>query len=218
MTLLRSSLRAAAALLVALCVAACTRGGSDKPRFAYVTNGVDPFWTIAEVGARKAGVDLGVEVLVEMPSDGIGHQKQILEDLLTRGVDGIAVSPIDHANQTPLLDEIARRVPLITHDSDAPASKRVAFVRMDNYEAGRMAGDLVKEALPQGGKVMLFVGRLEQDNARLRRQGVIDAILRATPSGTTRPRSCWRATGTPSSARAPTSSTRPPRRPTRPTP
>jgi ribose transport system substrate-binding protein len=48
---------------------------------------------------------------------------------------------------------------------------------MDNYTAGRMCGELVREALPKGGKVMLFIGRLEQDNARLRRQGVIDALL-----------------------------------------
>ncbi|GIT30306.1 MAG: hypothetical protein Ct9H300mP1_23520 [Planctomycetaceae bacterium] len=48
---------------------------------------------------------------------------------------------------------------------------------MDNYTAGRMCGELIREALPKGGKVMLFIGRLEQDNARLRRQGVIDALL-----------------------------------------
>ncbi|MEZ5967289.1 MAG: sugar-binding protein [Planctomycetota bacterium] len=171
-----SSLLAFGATLI---LAAC--GTNDKypgaQRFAYVTNGVDPFWTIAEVGAKKAGDDLKVNVLVEMPAQGISHQKQILEDLLTRGVDGIAVSPIDHLNQTEQLDALAGKVTLITHDSDAPNSKRVAFVGMDNYDAGRMAGELVREALPQGGKVMLFVGRLEQDNARLRREGLLDAIL-----------------------------------------
>lgn len=164
-------------LLVALSGCSSKDRYPSARRFAYVTNGVDPFWTIAEAGANKAGEDLKVNVLVEMPAQGISHQKQILEDLLTRGVDGVAVSPIDHVNQSEQLDRLAAKVTLITHDSDAPNSKRVAFVGMDNYDAGRMAGVLVREALPQGGKVMLFVGRLEQDNARLRRQGLIDEIL-----------------------------------------
>ncbi len=48
---------------------------------------------------------------------------------------------------------------------------------MDNYKAGRAAGRLVKEALPDGGKIMIFVGRLKQLNAQQRRQGVIDELL-----------------------------------------
>ena len=48
---------------------------------------------------------------------------------------------------------------------------------MDNYEAGIVCGKLVRDALPDGGKVMLFIGRLDQDNAQRRRQGCIDGIL-----------------------------------------
>ncbi|MFP6767955.1 MAG: substrate-binding domain-containing protein, partial [Planctomycetaceae bacterium] len=80
-------------------------------------------------------------------------------------------------NQVELLNLAAAKTRLITHDSDAPKSNRLVYIGMDNYTAGRMCGELVREALPKGGKVMLFIGRLEQDNARLRRQGVIDALL-----------------------------------------
>ncbi|MCS7045844.1 MAG: substrate-binding domain-containing protein, partial [Gemmataceae bacterium] len=38
-------------------------------------------------------------------------------------------------------------------------------------------GKLVKKALPEGGSIIIYVGRLGQDNARLRRQGVIDELL-----------------------------------------
>ncbi len=48
---------------------------------------------------------------------------------------------------------------------------------MDNYAAGRACGELVKQALPDGGEVMLFIGRLEQDNSKYRRQGVIDVLM-----------------------------------------
>jgi ribose transport system substrate-binding protein len=50
-------------------------------------------------------------------------------------------------------------------------------VGIDNYAAGRLCGQLVKEALPEGGNIMIFVGRLEQLNARQRRQGLIDELL-----------------------------------------
>jgi len=151
-------------------------GGEGVAKFAFVTNGVDPFWTIAETGAKKAGEELGVDVEVVMPPEDT-MQKPMMQDLLSQGVQGIAVSPIDPDNQTPFLNKIAAQVPLITHDSDAPASDRRVFIGVDNYSAGRMCGALVKEALPEGGKIMIFIGRMEQDNARRRRQGVIDEVL-----------------------------------------
>ena len=171
---------------VFLCVAAmglagCKReggagAGGGKPRVAYVTNGVDPFWNIAEKGARAAGEKHDADVIIVMPN-GPTEQKQKIEDLLIRGVDGIAISPIDADNQTPMINEACAKTNVITHDSDAPNSNRLLYIGMDNYIAGRMAGKLVKEAVPDGGKVAIFVGRLEQDNARLRRQGVIDELL-----------------------------------------
>lgn len=154
-----------------------------RPRVAYVTNGVASFWVIAQAGAKNAGRDFDAEVEVIMPN-GITEQKNRIEDLLARGVDGIAVSPIDPDNQTDLLNLVAERTVLVTHDSDAPASNRICYIGMDNYEAGRLAGQLVKEALPEGGEVFIFVGRLEQDNAKRRRQGCIDEILGREPDPT----------------------------------
>ena len=149
----------------------------DSPRVAFVTNGVASFWVIAQKGAEDAGRKTGAEVSVHMPTSGISDQKRILEDLMVKRVDGIAVSPIDPANQTRLLDQIASRTHLITHDSDAPGSRRLCYIGMDNYAAGWMCGELVRKSMPDGGKIAIFIGRLEQDNARRRRQGVIDAVL-----------------------------------------
>jgi ribose transport system substrate-binding protein len=148
-----------------------------KQKIAFVSNGVASFWNIAAAGVQAAGQKFGVDAQTLMPVEGISDQKRMIEDLLTRGVDGIAVSPIDPANQTELLNQAARRSRLITQDSDAPGSERLVYIGMDNYKAGRLCGDLVREAMPAGGTVMIFIGRLEQDNARRRRQGTIDAIL-----------------------------------------
>ena len=166
-----------AILCLALFFSGCADSSSNgKKRYAFVTNGVADFWTIAEAGAKAAGKELGVDVQVMMPED-IGNQKQMLEDLITRGVDGIAVSPIDPENQTGIINEASEATILVTHDSDAPDSARQVYIGMDNYTAGRMGGQLVKEALPDGGSVMIFIGRMEQDNARRRRQGLIDELL-----------------------------------------
>ena len=150
---------------------------ADAPKVAYVTNGIASFWVIAEKGAMDAGKEFNADVTVRMPPNGVEDQKRMCQDLLAQGIKGIAISPIDSANQGDLLDEIAEHSTLITHDSDAPDSKRLCYVGMDNYSAGRMCGQLVKESMPDGGSVMIFVGRLGQANARLRRQGVIDELL-----------------------------------------
>jgi len=157
----------------------CSRSKSEtdnRPDVAYVTNGVASFWVIAESGAYQGGTEFDADVEVLMP-EGVTAQKRMIEDLLTKGVDGIAVSPIDPKNQTEILNQAAQHTNLITQDSDAPQANRLCYIGMDNYVAGRMCGELVREAMPRGGKLAIFVGRMEQDNARRRRQGVIDAVL-----------------------------------------
>ena len=144
---------------------------------AYVTNGVDPFWDLCAAGVRIAEKEFDIKCEVHMPTKGLVDQKRIMETLLAKGIDGIAISPIDAENQTAFINEAAKQTKLITHDADAPDSNRMLYIGTNNYKAGRALGKLVKDALPEGGEVMIFVGRLEQLNARQRRQGVIDELL-----------------------------------------
>lgn len=151
---------------------------SKKQTVAFVTNQIADFWRIAEAGCKDAEKDLDINVEVRMPSQATAvEQKRIIEDLLTSGVAAIAISPLDADNQIDWINGIAEKVPLITQDSDAPGSDRLMYIGMDNYAAGRACGELAKQALPDGGEVMLFIGRLEQDNSKYRRQGVIDVLM-----------------------------------------
>ncbi len=153
-------------------------GPSDRVTVAFVTNQIASFWNIAKVGCEDAGKDLDIGVEVRMPAVPTAvEQKRIVEDLLAGGIQGIAISPIDADNQVDVINQWAEQVPLITQDSDAPDSDRLMYIGMDNYVAGRMCGELVKQALPDGGEIMLTIGRLEQDNSQRRRQGVIDVLL-----------------------------------------
>ena len=69
-------------------------GGSVK-RLAFVTNNASDFWTIARRGTEKADEELpDVTVEFKIPGDGTAaEQKRIIDDLLAKGIDGIAISP-----------------------------------------------------------------------------------------------------------------------------
>ena len=181
-TLFRSALICACLLLVV----SCQRGGapsgggdaSKNLRLAFVTNNASDFWTIARRGTEKADTELDdVTVEFKIPSDGTAaEQKRLLDDLLSKGVEGIAVSPVDPENQMQMINDAAKRVLVVTQDSDAPKSDRAFYVGTDNVAAGRQAGGLIKEALPQGGKIMVFVGKLDARNAQERLQGIREAL------------------------------------------
>ena len=174
---------AALCCLGLLVVSGCGREQSSTKKLAFITNNAADFWTIARKGTEKADAGLpDVEVEFRLGDGTAAAQKRILDDLLAKGVDGIAISPVDPANQTAMLNDSAKQAIVFTHDSDAPDSKRECYVGTDNVAAGREAGGLSKEALPQGGGIAVFVGKLDARNAQERLQGIKEAIAGSTIS------------------------------------
>ena len=145
---------------------------------AFVVNVPADFWKFARVGTDKADAELeGYEVEFYIPGEmSAAAQKKILEDLLAKGVDGVAISPVNPDDSTDILNEVASKAVLFTHDADAPNSDRVMYIGTDNVAAGRQAGELMMQALPDGGTAMLFVGTMDAANARERSQGIKEAI------------------------------------------
>lgn len=170
-TLLQSA--AATALLPAVPAMA-----QDKPILAFVTNASADFWTIARRGTEKAQAELPdyqVEFIVPAESTP-AEQRRIIDDLPARGVKGLAISPVNPANATETLNRAAAAAVLFTSDSDAPASNRMVCIGTDNVAAGVQAGELMKEAMPEGGTAMLFVGTMDNANARERVEGIRTAL------------------------------------------
>ncbi|MGQ9455216.1 MAG: sugar-binding protein [Armatimonadota bacterium] len=162
---------------VMVAVALCSCGSKEEIRVAFVTNNVSDFWKIAEAGVRQAEKDFNVKCDVRMPTQGTAlEQKEILQDLIVKGSSGIAISPVSPDSQTEILNQVAKKVNLICHDSDAPKSNRLLYVGTSNYDAGRVAGNELKKALPKGGKVMVYVGTLDAQNASQRYAGLRDAL------------------------------------------
>ena len=147
-------------------------------KLAFVTNNASDYWTIARKGVEKADAELNdVKVEFKLPGEGTAaEQKRIIDDLTSTGIQGIAMSPVDPDNQTQLINDTAKKALVITQDSDAPSSDRALYIGTDNVAAGRQAGELVKEALPNGGKIMVFVGKSDARNAAERFQGLKEAL------------------------------------------
>jgi ribose transport system substrate-binding protein len=150
-------------------------------RFAFVTNNSSDFWNIAEKGVRKAEKDFGIKAQVFRPlKTEVSEQQRFIEDILVQGFDGMAICAINPDAMTPLLDRVARKMPVVVHDSDAPKSQRKAFVGTNNVEAGRLAGQAAIAGLKQAGiskgKVAMFVGRIDMQNSIDRKQGIDETL------------------------------------------
>ncbi|MFN4261807.1 MAG: sugar-binding protein [Gemmataceae bacterium] len=164
--------------LVVMGLTSCSR--SNKPTVAFISNNAEEFWTIARHGAERAAAEEDVNLAFRMPADGsASEQRAIIEDLLVKGVKGIAISVKNPKDQAEFLRSVAAQVPLLTQDNDLAAedtSIRRCYIGTNNYEAGRAAGELVKKAIPNGGKVRIFVGSRDDLNAIERQQGVLDVL------------------------------------------
>ncbi|MDQ2733012.1 MAG: sugar-binding protein [Armatimonadota bacterium] len=153
-------------------------GSGGKQLIAFVTNNASDYWTIARIGTEAAQKELpDINLQFIMPADGTAAtQMQQVDGLIAKGVKGIAISPVDPKNQTAWLTTIAAKTKLITQDSDAPNSHRIAYIGTDNHAAGLQVGGLIKQAIPQGGPIMLFVGTRDAQNAHDRETGIRDAL------------------------------------------
>ena len=167
-----------AGLSAALALAIATAAPADKKTLVFVVNGASDFWKIAEAGVKKAQGELpDYDLQFKYPEQAAAAvQQRVMEDLVAAGAAAIMVSAVDPKNQTEGLNTVAKQAVLFTTDSDAPQSKRVAYIGSSNTDLGKEAGKLMLKALPNGGKCVGFVGLLGADNARERIEGVKEVL------------------------------------------
>lgn len=150
---------------------------NQRPRFAFVVNvPTDRFWDIAYAGCLKAASEENVTVEFHAPNEATAQQqKQIVESLMSRGIDGLAITPLNPESLAAVLDQAAELFPVICQDSDADCN-RACYIGTNNVDSGHKMGELLKQALPDGGQVALFVGQLDVANAQERQQGVQEVL------------------------------------------
>jgi ribose transport system substrate-binding protein len=151
---------------------------ADKKILAFVTNGPSEFWKAAEAGVKKAQGELPNYTLQFKFTDpsAAATQQQEMDDLVSAGAAGIMVSAVDPKTESDELAKIAKETLLLTTDSDAIKSGRAAYIGSSNVLAGNQVGEILKKALPDGGKCMAYVGLPGADNAKERIQGINDVI------------------------------------------
>lgn len=148
-----------------------------RPRVAIITNCTAEFWSICEAGAKKGAADHGVDVQFIQPEKmEVSVQMQQIDAVMKTGVKGLAVSVINPKEQTPDLKRISSKVQLITMDNDATETGRLCYVGINNYDAGKAVGRLVKKALPNGGTIAVFIGSTTSANAKDRIAGTLDEL------------------------------------------
>ena len=154
-------------------------GGQQTLRFAVIPKSLDlPVFDYAKTGAEREAKRLGnVQVLWNGPTNADQlKQKEILESFITQRVDGIAISCL---NGPFLADSINRAIdagiPVVTWDSDAPTSKRIAFYGVDDYASGRIMAEEAVKLLGGKGKVAIITS-VGATNLQRRLDGVRDVL------------------------------------------
>ena len=154
-----------------------------KLRFALIPKALDiPVFDYAKVGAeREAAAQADFEVIYRGPdhADELA-QKQVLESFIQQKVDGIAISVLNAEFLSSTIDKaVDAGIPVVTWDSDAPKSKRLAFYGVDDFRSGQEMGKAAAELLKGKGTVA-FLTSLGAYNLQRRLEGVKD-VLKAYP-------------------------------------
>lgn len=181
-----------AAAAVALLAVPATANAQDKMKFALVPKAMNnPFFDLARDGCKKAEADIpNIECLYIGPGEHTeAEQVQIVQDLISQGVDGIAVSPSNAAAMATALKAAKDAgIPTLTWDADLlpeDAANRAAFIGTKNYDIGVNLAKIAQAKKPNGGKICLQTGGASAANHNERLQGIRDTL--AGRSGTTPP-------------------------------
>ncbi len=180
--MITTALLAAGAVLAA---AAPAEAQQKKLILALVPKNMNnPFFDQARDGCKKAEKELNgaVECLYIGPGEHGGgeEQVQVINDLIAKKVDGIAVSPSNAAAMARALEGAKRAgIPVLTWDSDLlekDKALRVAYVGTKNYDIGVNLAKLVQAIKPSGGVVCIQSGGAAASNHNERMQGIRDTL------------------------------------------
>ena len=180
---MRKLILTTAVALGAMMVAAT--GAQAKFTFALVPKNMNnPFFDQARDGCKKAETESNgaFECMYIGPGEhgGGDEQVQIVQDLVAKGVDGIAVSPANAAAMAVALQAAKEaNIPVLTWDSDLlPENQdlRLAYIGTHNYDIGVNLAKLAMTIKPNGGTVCIQSGGAAAANHNERMQGIRDTL------------------------------------------
>jgi len=132
--------------------------------------------TGAEAAAKELSAKYGIDIVIDWrtpPTEDGQVQAQRVAQAVNEGDDAVVISCSDAAKVTGAInDAVARGVPVMTFDSDAPQSKRFAFYGVDDVASGEQVMSELAKQLGGKGKVAILAGNQNAPNLRKRADGV----------------------------------------------
>jgi ribose transport system substrate-binding protein len=150
----------------------------DQERYVFVASNIHlPYWEEAQAGLRDVAKQMGVKAEMVGP-EKFDPQEQLkaFQDVVNSKPAGILISVTKPDLLQDAIDSaVAQGIPVITVDSDAPASKRLMFVGTDNFRAGTESGKRMGELLKGQGQIVVITipGQLNLDE---RARGMNEAL------------------------------------------
>ena len=142
------------------------------------------FWKSIHAGAQKAAAETGVEILWKGPQkeDDRAQQITVVEDFISRGVDGIVLAPLDdRALMRPVRDAVRENIPVVIIDSALEGEDFISFVATDNYKGGVLAGRRMGELLQGEGNILMIRYQAGSASTTKREAGFLDTVKEGFP-------------------------------------
>jgi ribose transport system substrate-binding protein len=158
--------------------AACDTGGESYRIGSMIWNTSIPFYSNLIRGQEEQGASYGIDVDVRNGNGEIATEVAVVQQFITEGFDLILVSPSDPQGIVPVIQQANEAgIPVISVNSTVgDEAEIVTYVGADDFEFGQMQGELLKQALPDGGNVGYILGHLGVSAQVLRQDGLMDAL------------------------------------------
>jgi ribose transport system substrate-binding protein len=186
------SLAIALAIVLAGCggpkdKAAAPAPGAVRPlKIAVIPKGTThEFWKSIHAGAVQAARELGVEILWKGPQkeDDRAQQIMVVEDVISRGVDGIVLAPLDdRALIRPVQDAMREKIPVVIMDSGLQGKDYLSFVATDNYQGGVLAARRLGELLQGQGRIFRIRYQAGSASTTDRENGFLETLTKEFPA------------------------------------
>ncbi len=168
------------AVMAVVLLAGKAFGDEKKLTIAVIPKGTThEYWKAVHAGAEDAAKELGVDIIWKGPlrEDDREEQIKVVEDMVTRGVNGIVLAPLDDAAlRAPVNDAVANSIPVVIIDSDLKGDKHLSFVATDNYAGGKIGGEYLAKQLGGKGRVVMLRYLEGSGSTGNRERGFLDGV------------------------------------------
>ena len=158
-------------------------GKKAKTIFVMVPKGVHPYYDPCYEGFKDAAAKYGVmpEFRASKAFE-VSQQVEIIENVIARDVQGIAISAGDDQGLAPVIEEAMKAgIKVITFDAPAPSSKALTYIGTMNEAAGYAGGEELIKFMGDEGEVAVLQGGLGAPNLNERFKGFERALKEKAP-------------------------------------